>query len=149
MKKAILLLVLFTFISSYAQESKFVEKVESVLIKSACCADSAQQADFIKLVNAYYYEISPAKSISNYYVNDVLLNSELKFNLEGSDYTAYSIIIEPNNTVMHFKLTSKTKGTTFGDITNFNGVVTKILFSEDIKMIQVYTNGKSVYNISL
>jgi len=134
MKKYILLLaILFTSVS-FAQT--ITSKKEDV---------SVEQYELLKKVNQYYPDITLNKTITNFYADGNIIDSQQEFNLAGTKFSSYKIGVEPGNKKLLFEYVSDETGKVYGDISLFNGNVLRTTFSEKSNQIDVSLNGKSVY----
>jgi hypothetical protein len=134
MKKFTLLLaVIFTTIS-FAQS--ITTKIED--------ASPAQYA-LLEKVNQYYPDITLNKSVTNFYADGTIIDTQQEFNLDTSKFSSYKIGIEPDNKKLLFEYVSDETGKVYGDVTIFKGNALRTTFSEKNNEINVALNGKSVY----
>ncbi|MNQ26479.1 hypothetical protein D3C85_397180 [compost metagenome] len=134
MKKYLLLLaVLFTSIS-FAQTITSKQEQASV-----------EQYELLKKVNQYYPDISLSKSVTNFYADGKIIDSQQDFDLRGTKFSSYKLGIEPGNKKVKFDYTSSEAGHVYGDVTIFNGNALRTTFNEKNNQIDVSLNGKSVY----
>lgn len=134
MKKYILLLAIFVTSVSFAQT--ITSKKEDV---------SVAQYELLKKVNQYYPDITLNKTITNFYADGNIIDSQQEFNLAGTKFSSYKIGVEPDNKKVLFEYVSDETGKVYGDISLFNGNVLRTTFSEKNNQIEVSLNGKSVY----
>ncbi|KAF2338196.1 hypothetical protein [Flavobacterium tistrianum] len=134
MKKYLLLAaVLFTTIS-FAQTITSKQEEASV-----------EQYELLKKVNQYYPDISLSKSVTNFYADGKIIDSQQDFDLRGTKFSSYKIGIEPGNKKVKFDYTSSEAGHVYGDVTIFNGNALRTTFNEKTNQVDVSLNGKSVY----
>ncbi|MNK75477.1 hypothetical protein D3C87_950180 [compost metagenome] len=134
MKKYLFLLaVLFTSIS-FAQTITSKQEQASV-----------EQYELLKKVNQYYPDISLSKSVTNFYADGKIIDSQQDFDLRGTKFSSYKLGIEPGNKKVKFDYTSSEAGHVYGDVTIFNGNALRTTFNEKNNQIDVSLNGKSVY----
>lgn len=99
----------------------------------------------MKKVNQYYPDITLNKTITNFYADGNIIDSQQEFNLAGTKFSSYKIGVEPDNKKVLFEYVSDETGKVYGDISLFNGNVLRTTFSEKNNQIEVSLNGKSVY----
>jgi len=134
MKKYLLLVaVLFTSIS-FAQT--ITSKQEDA---------SSAQYELLKKVNQYYPDITLSKSVTNFYADGNIIDTQQDFDLRGTKFSSYKLGIEPDNKKVKFDYTSTEVGHVYGDVTIFNGNALRTTFNEKTNQIDVSLNGKSVY----
>ncbi|QSW89092.1 MULTISPECIES: hypothetical protein [Flavobacterium] len=134
MKKYILLLsIIFTSVS-FAQT--VTSKKEDVTV---------EQYELLKKVNQYYPDITLNKSITNFYVDGKIIDSQQEFDLTGTKFTSYKLGIEPDNKKLLFEYVSDETGKIYGDVSLFKGNVLRTTFNDKTNQIEVSLNGKSVY----
>ncbi|MEN2488933.1 hypothetical protein AAYQ05_14135 [Flavobacterium sp. B11] len=134
MKKYLLLLaVLFTSIS-------FAQTITSKLEDA-----SVEQYELLKKVNQYYPDITLSKSVTNFYADGKIIDSQQDFDLRGTKFSSYKLGIEPGNKKVKFDYTSTETGHVYGDVTIFNGNALRTSFNEKTNQVDVSLNGKSVY----
>ncbi|WP_281233554.1 hypothetical protein [Flavobacterium gelatinilyticum] len=134
MKKYILLLsIIFTSVS-FAQT--VTSKKEDV---------NVEQYDLIQKVNKYYPDITVNKTITNFYVDGKIIDSQQEFDLSGSKFSSYKIGIEPDNKKLLFEYVSDETGKVYGDVSVFKGNLLRTTFTDKTNQIEVSLNGKSVY----
>jgi hypothetical protein len=134
MKNCILLLAFIFTSVSFAQT--ITSKKEDV---------SAAQYDLIQKVNQFYPDITVNKTITNFYADGTIIDSQQEFDLSGSKFTSYKLGIEPDNKKLLFQYESPETGKVYGDVSVFKGNVLRTTFSEKTNQIEVSLNGKSVY----
>lgn len=134
MKKCLLLAaVLFTSIT-FAQTITSKQEEASV-----------EQYELLKKVNQYYPDITLSKSVTNFYADGKIIDSQQDFDLRGTKFSSYKLGIEPGNKKVKFDYTSSEAGHVFGEVTIFNGNALRTTFNEKTNQIDVSLNGKSVY----
>lgn len=134
MKKYLLLAaVLFTSIS-FAQT--ITSKQEDA---------SPAQYELLKKVNQFYPDITLSKSVTNFYADGNIIDTQQDFDLRGTKFSSYKLGIEPDNKKVKFDYTSNEAGHVYGDVTIFNGNVLRTTFNEKTNQIDISVNGKSVY----
>ncbi len=134
MKNCILLLAFIFTSVSFAQT--ITSKKEDV---------SAAQYDLIQKVNQFYPDITVNKTITNFYADGTIIDSQQEFDLSGSKFTSYKLGIEPDNKKLLFEYVSDETGKVYGDVSVFKGNVLRTTFSDKTNQIEVSLNGKSVY----
>ncbi|GAA6764181.1 hypothetical protein [Flavobacterium johnsoniae] len=134
MKNCILLLAFIFTSVSFAQT--ITSKKEDV---------SAAQYDLIQKVNQFYPDITVNKTITNFYADGTIIDSQQEFDLSGSKFTSYKLGIEPDNKKLLFQYESPETGKVYGDVSVFKGNVLRTTFSDKTNQIEVSLNGKSVY----
>jgi len=134
MKKYILLLtILFTSLS-FAQTITSKQEEASVT-----------QYELLKKVNQYYPDITLSKSVTNFYADGNVIDTQQDFDLRGTKFSSYKLGIEPGNKKVVFDYVSNEAGHVYGDVTIFNGNALRTTFNEKTNQIDVSLNGKSVY----
>ncbi|MCD9573942.1 hypothetical protein [Flavobacterium soyae] len=134
MKKYILLFaILFTTIS-FAQTISSKQENANV-----------EQYALLTKVNQYYPDITLNKTITNFYADGKIIDSQQQFDLKGTKFTSYKLGIEPDNKKLLFEYVSEETGKVYGDVSIFKGNVLRTTFSEKNNSIEVSLNGKSVY----
>ncbi|WP_343694111.1 hypothetical protein [Flavobacterium sp.] len=134
MKKYILLSALIFTSISFAQTVS--SKKEDV---------SVEQYQLLQKVNQYYPDITLNKSITNFYIDGKIIDSQQEFDLSGTKFSSYKLGLEPDNKKLLFEYVSDETGKVYGDITVFKGNVLRTTFSDKTNQIEVSLNGKSVY----
>lgn len=134
MKKFTLLLALIFTTVSFAQT--ITSKKEDA---------SPEQYALLQKVNQYYPDITLNKSVTNFYADGTIIDTQQEFNLETSKFSSYKIGIEPGNKKLLFEYVSDETGKVYGDVTIFKGNALRTTFSEKNNEINVALNGKSVY----
>ncbi|KAF2513838.1 hypothetical protein [Flavobacterium foetidum] len=134
MKKCILLLLFVYTNISFAQNIS--SKNEEV---------SIAQYELLKKVNSYYPDITLNKSITNFYADGKIIDSQQNFDLRGTKFSSYKLGIEPDNKKVVFEYVSDETGKVYGDVTIFKGNALRTTFNEKTNQIEVSLNGKSVY----
>ncbi|OXB08564.1 hypothetical protein B0A81_09650 [Flavobacterium plurextorum] len=134
MKKYILLLSLVFTAVSFAQT--ITSKKEDV---------SIEQYELLKKVNQYYPDITLNKTITNFYADGNIIDSQQEFDVSSSKFSSYKIGIEPGNKKLSFEYVSDETGKVYGDVSIFKGNALRTTFSEKNNEINVSLNGKSVY----
>lgn len=138
MKKFTLLLALVFSTISFAQTIS--SKIEEV---------SASQYELLKKVNEYYPDITLNKSITNFYADGKIIDSQQQFDLRGTKFSSYKLGIEPDNKKLLFEYVSSETGKIYGDVSVFKGNVLRTTFNEQKNEIEVSLNGKAVYSKKL
>ncbi|AXB57833.1 hypothetical protein [Flavobacterium fluviale] len=134
MKKYILLLtILFTSLS-------FAQTITSKQEEA-----SPAQYELLKKVNQYYPDITLSKSVTNFYADGNVIDTQQDFDLRGTKFSSYKLGIEPGNKKVVFDYVSTEAGHVYGDVTIFNGNALRTTFNEKTNQIEVSLNGKSVY----
>lgn len=134
MKKYILLLVILFSSISFAQT--ITSKQEDA---------NVEQYDLLKKVNEYYPDITLSKTVTNFYADGNIIDSQQQFDLKGTKFSSYKLGIEPGNKKVVFEYVSDETGKVYGDVSVFKGNVLRTTFSEKTNLIEVSLNGKSVY----
>jgi hypothetical protein len=134
MKKYLLLLTIVFTSASFAQT--ITSKLEDV---------NAVQYDLLKKVNEYYPDITLNKSITNFYADGKIIDSQQEFDIKNTKFSSYKIGIEPDNKKLLFEYISDETGKVYGDVSLFKGNVLRTTFNEKNNQIEVSLNGKSVY----
>jgi hypothetical protein len=134
MKKYILLLAFITTTVSFAQT--ITSKQED--------ANVAQYA-LLQKVNEFYPDITLNKTITNFYADGKIIDSQQQFDLKGSKFSSYKLGIEPDNKKLLFEYVTDETGKVYGDVSLFKGNVLRTTFTEKTGQIEVSLNGKSVY----
>ncbi|GGF06277.1 hypothetical protein [Flavobacterium limi] len=138
MKKITLLLAVIFSTFSFAQTIS--SKIEEV---------NTAQYDLLKKVNEYYPDITLNKSITNFYADGKIIDSQQEFNLKGTKFSSYKLGIEPDNKKLLFEYVSPETGKVYGDVSVFKGNVLRTTFNEQKNEIEVSLNGKAVYSKKL
>ncbi|OXB00258.1 hypothetical protein [Flavobacterium pectinovorum] len=134
MKKFSLLFALIFTTMSFAQS--ITTKIED--------ANPAQYA-LLEQVNKYYPDITLNKSVTNFYADGKIIDTQQEFNLTTSKFSSYRLGIEPDNKKLLFEYISDETGKVYGDVQIFKGNALRTTFSEKTNQIEVSLNGKSVY----
>ncbi|MFB3386944.1 hypothetical protein [Flavobacterium sp. LAR06] len=134
MKKFTLLLALIFTTISFAQT--ITSKQEDA---------NVEQYALLTKVNQYYPDITLNKTITNFYADGRIIDSQQQFDLKGTKFSSYKIGIEPGNKKLLFEYVSDETGKVFGDVQLFKGNVLRTTFSDKNNEIEVSLNGKSVY----
>ncbi|MHC0441842.1 hypothetical protein [Flavobacterium sp. 3-210] len=134
MKKITLLLALIFTTISFAQT--IVSKQEDA---------NVEQYELLKKVNEYYPDITLNKTITNFYADGKIIDSQQQFDLKGTKFSSYKLGIEPGNKKLLFEYISDETGKVFGDVQLFKGNVLRTTFSDKTNQIEISLNGKSVY----
>lgn len=134
MKKIILLLALIFTTISFAQT--ITSKQEDA---------NVEQYALLTKVNQYYPDITLNKTITNFYADGKIIDSQQQFDLKGTKFSSYKIGIEPGNKKLLFEYISDETGKVFGDVQLFKGNVLRTTFSDKNNEIEISLNGKSVY----
>ncbi|KIQ14637.1 hypothetical protein RT99_22640 [Flavobacterium sp. MEB061] len=134
MKKISLLFALIFTTMSFAQS--ITTKIED--------ANPAQYA-LLEQVNKYYPDITLNKSVTNFYADGKIIDTQQEFNLTTSKFSSYRLGIEPDNKKLLFEYISDETGKVYGDVQIFKGNALRTTFSEKTNQIEVSLNGKSVY----
>ncbi|WP_163397498.1 hypothetical protein [Flavobacterium fluviatile] len=135
MKKITLFLTLIFSTISFAQT--ITSKIEDV---------NTGQYELLKKVNEYYPDITLNKSITNFYADGKIIDSQQEFNLKGTKFSSYKLGIEPDNKKLIFEYVSSETGKIYGDVSIFKGNVLRTTFNEQRNEIEVSLNGKAVYS---
>lgn len=135
MKKFTLFLTLIFTTISFAQT--ITSKIEDV---------NTGQYELLKKVNEYYPDITLNKSITNFYADGKIIDSQQEFNLKGTKFSSYKLGIEPDNKKLIFEYVSSETGKVYGDVSIFKGNVLRTTFNEQKNEIEVSLNGKAVYS---
>lgn len=106
---------------------------------------SIEQYELLKKVNQYYPDITLSKSVTNFYADGKIIDSQQDFDLRGTKFSSYKLGIEPGNKKVKFDYTSTETGHVYGDVTIFNGNALRTSFNEKTNQVDVSLNGKSVY----
>ncbi|AOC96845.1 MULTISPECIES: hypothetical protein [Flavobacterium] len=106
---------------------------------------SIEQYELLKKVNQYYPDITLSKSVTNFYADGKIIDSQQDFDLRGTKFSSYKLGIEPGNKKVKFDYTSSEAGHVYGDVTIFNGNALRTTFNEKTNQVDVSLNGKSVY----
>ncbi|WP_035643792.1 MULTISPECIES: hypothetical protein [unclassified Flavobacterium] len=134
MKKITLLLAFIFTTISFAQT--IVSKQEDA---------NVEQYELLKKVNEYYPDITLNKTITNFYADGKIIDSQQQFDLKGTKFSSYKLGIEPGNKKLLFEYISDETGKVFGDVQLFKGNVLRTTFSDKTNQIEISLNGKSVY----
>ena len=134
MKKFTLLLALIFTTISFAQT--ITSKQEDA---------NVEQYALLTKVNQYYPDITLNKTITNFYADGKIIDSQQQFDLKGTKFSSYKIGIEPGNKKLLFEYISDETGKVFGDVQLFKGNILRTTFSDKNNEIEVSLNGKSVY----
>lgn len=134
MKKFTLLLALIFTTISFAQT--ITSKQEDA---------NVEQYALLTKVNQYYPDITLNKTITNFYADGKIIDSQQQFDLKGTKFSSYKIGIEPGNKKLLFEYVSDETGKVFGDVQLFKGNALRTTFSDKTNEIEVSLNGKSVY----
>lgn len=134
MKKITLLFAIIFTTMSFAQTIS--SKKEDV---------SPAQYELLQKVNQFYPDITLNKTITNFYADGTIIDSQQEFDLSASKFSKYKLGIEPDNKKLLFEYVSDETGKVYGDVTVFKGSVLRTTFSEKTNQIEVSLNGKSVY----
>ncbi|KQX00637.1 hypothetical protein [Flavobacterium sp. Root420] len=138
MKKYILLLAFITSTISFAQT--ITSKQED--------ANAAQYA-LLQKVNEFYPDITLSKTVTNYYADGKIIDSQQEFKLKGTKFSSYKIGIEPDNKKVLFEYVSDENGKVYGDVSLFKGSVLRTTFTEKTGEVEVSLNGKAVYQTKI
>lgn len=134
MKKYLLLLAVLCTSISFAQTITSKQEEASI-----------EQYELLKKVNQYYPDITLSKSVTNFYADGKIIDSQQDFDLRGTKFSSYKLGIEPGNKKVKFDYTSSEAGHVYGDVTIFNGNALRTTFNEKTNQVDVSLNGKSVY----
>jgi hypothetical protein len=134
MKKFTLLLALIFTTISFGQS--ITTKIEDA---------NADQYALLEMVNKYYPDITLNKSVTNFYADGKIIDTQQEFNLTTSKFSSYKLGIEPDNKKLLFEYVSDETGKVWGDVQIFKGNALRTTFSEKNNEINVSLNGKSVY----
>ena len=134
MKKYLLLLAVLCTSISFAQTITSKQEEASI-----------DQYELLKKVNQYYPDITLSKSVTNFYADGKIIDSQQDFDLRGTKFSSYKLGIEPGNKKVKFDYNSYATGHVYGDVTIFNGNALRTTFNEKTNQIDVSLNGKSVY----
>lgn len=134
MKKYILILSLIFSTISYSQT--ITSKLEDV---------STAQYDLLKKVNEFYPDISLSKTITNFYADGKIIDSQQEFKLKGTKFSSYKLGIEPDNKKILFEYVTAESGKVYGDVTIFKENALRTTFYEEKSEVEFSVNGKAVY----
>ncbi|MBB4803914.1 microcompartment protein CcmK/EutM [Flavobacterium nitrogenifigens] len=134
MKKYLLLLAVLCTSISFAQTITSKQEEASV-----------EQYELLKKVNQYYPDITLSKSVTNFYADGKIIDTQQDFDLRGTKFSSYKLGLEPGNKKVNFDYVSTEVGHVYGNVTIFNGNALKTTFNEKTNQIDVSINGKSVY----
>ncbi|MDQ6472864.1 hypothetical protein RB619_19660 [Flavobacterium sp. LHD-80] len=134
MKKIILLLALIFTTISFAQT--ITSKQEDA---------NVEQYELLKKVNEYYPDITLNKTVTNFYADGNIIDTQQQFDLKGTKFSSYKLGIEPGNKKLLFEYVSDETGKVFGDVQLFKGNVLRTTFTDKTNQIEISLNGKSVY----
>ncbi|TDO71171.1 hypothetical protein EV143_10926 [Flavobacterium chryseum] len=134
MKRLTLLLALIFTTISFAQS--ITTKIEDA---------SPEQYALLEKVNKYYPDITLNKSVTNFYADGKIIDTQQEFNLTTSKFSSYKLGIEPDNRKLLFEYVSEESGKVYGDVQIFKGNALRTTFSEKTNQIEVALNGKAVY----
>ena len=134
MKKYLLLVAVLCSSISFAQTITSKQEEASVA-----------QYELLKKVNQYYPDITLSKSVTNFYADGNIIDSQQDFDLRGTKFSSYKLGIEPGNKKVKFDYTSSEAGHVYGEVTIFSGNALRTTFNEKTNQIDVSLNGKSVY----
>ncbi|WP_125720803.1 hypothetical protein [Flavobacterium ustbae] len=134
MKKYLLLVAVLCTTMSFAQT--IISKQEEA---------SIAQYELLKKVNQYYPDITLSKSVTNFYADGKIIDTQQDFDLRGTKFSSYKLGIGPENKKVLFDYVSSETGHVYGDVTIFNGNALRTTFNEKNNQIDVSLNGKSVY----
>jgi hypothetical protein len=138
MKKYILVLGLIFSTISFAQT--ITSKQEDA---------NAAQYELLQKVNEFYPDITLNKTITNFYADGKIIDSQQQFVLKGTKFSSYKLGIEPDNKKLLFEYVSDETGKVYGDVSVFKGNVLRTTFYEGKGEIEVSLNGKAVYSKKL
>jgi hypothetical protein len=138
MKKFTLLLALIFTTISFAQTINSKQEDANV----------AQYA-LLQKVNEYYPDITLSKTITNFYADGKIIDSQQQFDLKGTKFSSYKLGIEPDNKKLLFEYVSDETGKVYGDVSLFKGSVLRTTFTERTGLVDVSLNGKSVYQTKI
>ncbi|TDP02987.1 hypothetical protein [Flavobacterium sp. 245] len=138
MKKITLLLAFIFTTISFAQT--IVSKQEDA---------NVEQYELLKKVNEYYPDITLSKTVTNFYADGNIIDSQQQFDLKGTKFSSYKLGIEPGNKKLLFEYVSDETGKVFGDVQLFKGNALRTTFSDKTNLIEISLNGKSVYSKKL
>src|ERR1700749_289449 len=99
MKKFTLLLALIFTTISFAQTINSKQEDANV----------AQYA-LLQKVNEYYPDITLSKTITNFYADGKIFDSQQQFDLKGTKFSSYKLGIEPDNKKLLFEYVSDETG---------------------------------------
>lgn len=134
MKRLTLLLALIFTTISFAQS--ITTKIEDA---------NPEQYALLEKVNKYYPDITLNKSVTNFYADGKIIDTQQEFNLTTSKFSSYKLGIEPDNRKLLFEYVSEESGKVYGDVQIFKGNALRTTFSEKTNQIEVALNGKAVY----
>ncbi|WP_125721063.1 hypothetical protein [Flavobacterium ustbae] len=138
MKRITLLLALIFTVLSSAQT--ITSKLEEA---------NASQYSLLEKVNKYYPDITLSKSVTNFYADDKIIDSQQSFDLKGTKFSSYKLGIEPDNKKLLFEYATDETGKVYGDVSLFKGSVLRTTFTESTGLVEVSLNGKSVYQTKI
>lgn len=134
MKKYILLFVFMITTISFAQT--ITTKIENA---------NAAQYELLKKVNEYYPDITLSDKVTNFYIDEKIVDSKQEFDLKGTKFTSYKLGIEPDNKKILFEFVSDENGKVYGEVYFFKGSFVRTSYNEQKGEIEVSINGKAVY----
>jgi hypothetical protein len=134
MKKYILLFAIMITTISFAQT--ITTKIENA---------NAAQYELLKKANEYYPDITLNEKVTNFYIEEKIVDTKQEFNLTGTKFSSYTIGISPDNKKLLFEFVSDENGKIYGDITFFKGRFIRTNYDEKKGEIEVSINGKAVY----
>jgi hypothetical protein len=106
---------------------------------------NVEQYALLQKVNQYYPDITLNKTVTNFYADGKIIDTQQEFDLATSKFSSYKIGIEPDNKKLLFEYVSDETGKVYGDVSIFKGNALRTTFSEKNNEINVSLNGKSVY----
>lgn len=133
MKKFMLILVFMFSIASFSQN--IASKNENA---------SAAQYELLKKVNTYYPDISLSDKVVNYYVDDKIIDTKQEFAIKNTDFSSYKLSISPDNKRVVFDFVSEKNGKIYGAVVVVNGSYVRTTFNENLGLVDIMVNGKSV-----
>ena len=102
MKKYILLVVFMITTISFGQT--ITSKNEDA---------NVAQYELLKKVNQYYPDITLSFKVTNFYIDDKIIDTKQEFDLKNTKFTSYKLRIEPDNKKVLFEFISDEKPLTF------------------------------------
>ncbi|WP_294966169.1 hypothetical protein, partial [uncultured Flavobacterium sp.] len=99
MKKYLLLLAVLCTSISFAQTITSKQEEASI-----------DQYELLKKVNQYYPDITLSKSVTNFYADGKIIDSQQDFDLRGTKFSSYKLGIEPGNKKVKFDYNSDATG---------------------------------------
>ena len=134
MKKYILILGFMFSVASFSQN--ITSKIENA---------NVAQYELLKKVNEYYPDISLSEKVTNFYVDNKIIDTKQEFETKGTEFTSYKLSISPDNRRLVFDFESDKNGKIYGAVIIFKGNYVRTTINEKSGQYDVSVNGKSVY----